>query len=423
MSPLNLQQWLEILESRHPTEIELGLERIRQVALCMQLPKPAQRVVTVTGTNGKGSTCAFLDSLCRAQGLSTAVYSSPHFLRYAERVRINGQLVADSLLCEAFAAIEVARGDISLTYFETGTLAALWLFARQPLDLVILEVGLGGRLDAVNIIDPDLAAVTSVALDHADWLGSDREQVGYEKAGIFRAQIPALCGDLDPPVSLLQQAAQLGAPLVLRGRDFDLAVDSERQQWHWRGQDSQGREQVLNALPMPALPVENAALALQLYALLDLPLDAQSCGQALAQTRMTGRLQQIDHQGRRLILDVAHNPQAAQYLAAWLEQRPFNGRRHAVFAALSDKDVQGVVQGLAGCCDSWAVAALPTPRSLSGVQLQQMLQQAGEQATVHDSIGAAFAYQLAQSQPGDELLVFGSFFTVAAVLESLGLDA
>lgn len=423
MSSPNLAEWLEILESRHPTEIELGLERIRQVAERLQLPKPAQRLVTVTGTNGKGSTCAFLDSLCRAQGLSTGVYSSPHFLRYAERVRVNGQLVADSLLCDAFAAIETARGEISLTYFETGTLAALWVFAQQPLDLVILEVGLGGRLDAVNIVDPDIAAVTSVALDHADWLGNDREGIGFEKAGIYRAHRPALCGDLDPPASLLQHAAQIDAPLVLRGRDFDLALDSAQQQWHWRGLDAQGEEQVLNALPMPALPVENAALALQLYALLGLPLDAHSCGQALAQTRMTGRLQQINHQGRTLILDVAHNPQAAQYLANWLAQRPIAGRRLAVFAALSDKDVSGVVQALRGCCDSWAVAPLPSPRSLTGAQLEQLVQQAGAQCTAHDNMAAALSQQLANSQAGDELLVFGSFFTVAAVLESLGLDA
>lgn len=423
MTALNLQQWLAVLESRHPTEIELGLERIQQVAARMQLAKPAQRVVTVTGTNGKGSTCAFLDALCRSQGLSTGVYSSPHFLHYAERVKINGQQVTDDLLCQAFEAIETARADIPLTYFETGTLAALWLFAQQPLDVAILEVGLGGRLDAVNIVEPDLAAVTSVAVDHADWLGNDREQIGYEKAGIFRAAKPALCGDLEPPASLLKQVADLAAPLTLRGRDFDLAVDTATQRWHWRGQDAQGREQQLHGLPLPQLPVENAALALQLYALLELPLDAQRCGQALAQTQMTGRLQQLEYQGRRLLLDVAHNPQAAQYLATWLQQRPIKGQRHAVFAALSDKDVAAVVQAMAGCCATWAVAPLPSPRSLTGEQLQQLVAQAGEQATVHTTMAEALEYQLQHSQPDDELLVFGSFFTVAAVLEVLGLPA
>lgn len=419
----NLSQWLEILETRHPAEIELGLDRIRAVAEQMGLTRPAARVVTVTGTNGKGSTCAFLDSLCRAQGLRTGVYSSPHFLRYNERVRIDGQQVADEQLCEAFAAIEAACGDISLTYFETGTLAAFWIFERQALDVAILEVGLGGRLDAVNIIDPDLAAVTTLDLDHADWLGNSREQVAHEKAGIFRVGVPALCGDLNPPATLLEQARGLPAPLFLRGRDFDLAVNEAQKCWHWRGLDVQGQEQVLTDLPMPALPVENAALALQLYTLLELPLVVEVVGQALANARLAGRMQRVEHQERTLILDVAHNPQAARYVRQWLQQYEPQTRRHAVFGALSDKDVKGVIAAMQGFLSSWAVTSLPSPRSLPVVELQQQLQHAGEQVSSHASVAEALQHQLQQSAEGDEILVFGSFFTVAQALEYLGINA
>lgn len=422
MKTRSLQQWLDILETRHPAEIELGLDRIQAVAGRLGLSRPALRVVTVTGTNGKGSTCAFLDSLCRAQGLRTGLYASPHFLDYNERVKVNGEQVGDDELCQAFAAIEAARGDISLTYFETGTLAAFWIFARQGLDLAILEVGLGGRLDAVNMIDPDLAAVTSIGLDHADWLGHDREQVAYEKAGIFRPGVPALCGDLEPPQALLNQAKQLSAPLFLRGRDFDLALAGDGRHWHWRGLDAQGGELALQDLPVPALPIENAALAVQLYALLGLPVQAQSIGPVLASTRLAGRMQQVSCQGRTLILDVAHNPQAAVYIRHWLQQQPLTGRRHAVFGALSDKDVAGVIAAMQGCFDSWAVSSLPTPRSLPAAQLQQLLLEAGEQVSSHDDIAQALEHQLQASAAGDQILVFGSFFTVAQALEHLKLS-
>src|SRR5690606_19213198 len=239
MSPRTLGDWLAYLEQLHPSAIDMGLERSQQVAARLGLGRLAPRAVTVTGTNGKGSTCAFVAALLQAQGLRVGVYASPHLLRYNERVRIDGVEAGDEQLCQAFAAVEAARGEISLTYFEMGTLAAFWLFQQSALDAVVLEVGLGGRLDAVNLVDADLALVTSIGVDHADWLGDTRESVAFEKAGIFRQGRPALCGDLDPPAPLLECAEALSCPLPLRGRDFDLTVEDDS--WNWFGSDGNGQ--------------------------------------------------------------------------------------------------------------------------------------------------------------------------------------
>jgi dihydrofolate synthase/folylpolyglutamate synthase len=421
MSARSLEQWLGWLEQLHPSEIELGLQRIRDVADRMKLPKPAPKVVTVTGTNGKGSTCAFIAALCRAQGLRVGVYSSPHFLRYNERIQIEGEAVSDELLCEAFSAIEAVRGKTSLTYFEMGTLAAFWVFTRSNLDVAVLEVGLGGRLDAVNIVDPDVAVVTGVALDHADWLGQTREDVAREKAGIFRAGVPAVCGDPEPPQSLLEHAAGLPSPLYLRGVQFDLAQAGGS--WSWRGQGSTGAALNLDGMPLPGLPVQNAAVALQAVSLLGLPLNAAEAGAVLQQAALPGRLQQIqlpyDNGLRHLVLDVAHNPQAAAYVADWLRQRPLAGKRYAVFGALADKDVDGVLLAMQGVFECWHIAPLPSPRSFPLGELQQHLQQAGEQHVAHASIHEALQACLSQSAVEDEILIFGSFFTVAQVLEYL----
>ncbi|MQU50057.1 bifunctional tetrahydrofolate synthase/dihydrofolate synthase, partial [Pseudomonas sp. FSL A6-1183] len=341
MTQRTLGEWLAYLEQLHPSAIDMGLDRAREVTNRLGLQKPAPRVVTVTGTNGKGSTCAFVASLLQAQGLKVGVYSSPHLLRYNERVQIEGVEVSDELLCEAFAALDAGRGETSLTYFEMGTLAAFWLFERAQLDAVVLEVGLGGRLDAVNLVDADLALVTSIGVDHIEYLGNTRESVGFEKAGIFRASKPALCGDLNPPHTLLDKAAELGCPLFLRGRDFDLA--STDQVWHWRGQDARGQLIELRDIPLLDLPMENAALAVQAYALTDLPWQPERIVAALAGTRITGRLdrRQFSWKGKPLhiLLDVGHNPHAAEYLARRLAQRPVAGKRLAVFGLLADKDL------------------------------------------------------------------------------------
>jgi len=421
MTSRSLADWLAYLEQLHPTAIDMGLDRVRAVAARMAMTRPAPLVVTVTGTNGKGSTCAFIASLLNAQGLKIGSYSSPHLLRYNERVLLSGREASDAELCEAFAVVEAARGEISLTYFEMGTLAAFWLFERAGLDAVVLEVGLGGRLDAVNIVDADLAVITNIGLDHADWLGNSRESVAYEKAGILREGKPALCGDLDPPQPLLDHANSLSAPLLLRGRDFDLAMGAG--DWHWRGVDAAGAPLELHGLPMLTLPMENAALALQAYAMLGLPWDPARLARALLQTRVVGRLdsRQVLWNGRRiaLLLDVGHNPHAAAFLAQRLEQRPVVGTRRAVFGLLADKDLTGVLDALAPSISDWAVAPLPTPRTQSATQLAAALLERGASVSEYATIEQALDAQCARAESVDEILVFGSFYCVAAALEWL----
>ncbi len=421
MTSRSLADWLAYLEQLHPTAIDMGLDRVRAVAARMAMTRPAPLVVTVTGTNGKGSTCAFIASLLDAQGLKIGSYSSPHLLRYNERVLLSGREASDAELCEAFAVVEAARGEISLTYFEMGTLAAFWLFERAGLDAVVLEVGLGGRLDAVNIVDADLAVITNIGLDHADWLGNSRESVAYEKAGILREGKPALCGDLDPPQPLLDHANSLSAPLLLRGRDFDLAMGAG--DWHWRGVDAAGAPLELHGLPLLTLPMENAALALQAYAMLGLPWDPARLARALLQTQVVGRLdsRQVVWNGRRiaLLLDVGHNPHAAAFLAQRLEQRPVAGTRLAVFGLLADKDLSGVLDALVPSISDWAVAPLPTPRTQSATQLAQALLERGASVSEYATIEQALDAQCARAESVDEILVFGSFYCVAAALEWL----
>lgn len=425
MSERTLADWLSYLEQLHPTAIDMGLERCREVARRLGLGRPAKRVITVTGTNGKGSTCAFLASLLRRQGLRVGVYSSPHLLRYNERVSIDGVEAGDAQLCAAFAAVEAARGEISLTYFEMGTLAAFWLFEQAKLDVAVLEVGLGGRLDAVNLIDADLALITSIGLDHAEWLGDSRDSVAYEKAGILRPGRPALCGDLEPPQPLIDQVVALAAPFFLRGRDYDLRIGD--QGWSWRGHDLQGRTLELEGLPLLDLPMENAALAVQAYALLDLPWNAAEIAAALAAARVTGRLERrrLSWKGKHLdlLLDVGHNPHAANYLASRLRELPAGRRRLAVFGLLADKDLPGVLAPLLVQVQDWAVAPLPTPRSRPAVELEAALRNAGASVTAYPDVAAALMAQCERAAAGDEILLFGSFYCVAEALEWLAGQA
>lgn len=425
MMQRSLGEWLAYLEQLHPSAIDMGLERSQQVLARLELGWLAPRVVTVTGTNGKGSTCAFVAALLRAQGLKVGVYSSPHLLRYNERVVIDGVEVSDEHLCEAFAAVEAARGEISLTYFEMGTLAAFWLFKRFALDAVVLEVGLGGRLDAVNLVDADLSLVTSIGVDHVDYLGDTRESVAYEKAGIFRPGKPALCGDIDPPQPLLDKAAELGCPLFLRGNDFDLA--STGAHWHWRGRMLDGSVVELRDLPLLDLPMENAALALQAFLLTGLSWDEGKVRQALLETRITGRLDRrvLVFNGKRveLLLDVGHNPHAAEYLGRRLQARPCKGRRLAVFGLLADKDLAGVLAPLQGLVDDWAVAPLATPRSRPAVELADALTNLGATVKSYASVDAALQGQCAQAAADDQILLFGSFFCVGEALAWLERQA
>ena len=421
MTLRHLQDWLDYLEQLHPTAIDMGLDRCRAVATRLGLTRPAPLVVTVTGTNGKGSTCAFVAQMLTGRGRAVGVYSSPHLLRYNERVRINGLEASDDELCEAFAAVEAARGETSLTYFEMGTLAAFWLFERAALDVVVLEVGLGGRLDAVNLIDADVAVVTNIGLDHADWLGDSRESVGFEKAGIFRAAKPAVCGDIEPPASLAETAARLEAPMLLRGREFDLQVEKDR--WHWHGRDRSGLALELRDLPLLDLPLENAALALQAFALLDLPWEPESLAAALLATRVVGRLDRrvVQYKGRELsiLLDVGHNPHAAGYLAHTLQRQSLAGRRIAVFGLLADKDLPGVIGPLLPVVADWAVAPLSIPRTRPAAQLSEALMERGASVTIYSTVCEALDAQCDQAVAGDEILLFGSFYCVAEALEWL----
>ena len=421
MTSRSLQDWLGYLEQLHPTAIDMGLDRCREVATRLGLTRPAPQVVTVTGTNGKGSTCAFIAQMLAGQGKTVGVYSSPHLLRYNERVRINGVEASDEALCEAFVAVEAARGETSLTYFEMGTLAAFWLFERETLDAVVLEVGLGGRLDAVNLVDADVAVVTNIGLDHADWLGDCRDSVGFEKAGIFRSTMPAVCGDPEPPETLIDTAARLAAPLLLRGREFDMQVEQDR--WHWHGRDRSGLPLHLRDLPLIDLPLENAALALQAFALLDMPWQPLSLVAALLATRVVGRLDRrlITYKGRELsiLLDVGHNPHAADYLARALLKQPVVGRRLAVFGLLADKDLAGVIEPLLPVVADWAVAPLSTSRARSGAQLSEVLMERGASVSIYSTVCEALDAQCDQAVAGDEILLFGSFYCVAEALDWL----
>jgi dihydrofolate synthase/folylpolyglutamate synthase len=421
MSTRTLAQWLSYLEQLHPNAIDMGLDRCREVARRLGLGRPARQVITVSGTNGKGSTCAFLASLLQVQGLKVGVYSSPHLLRYNERVQIDGAEVEDQHLCGAFSAVDNARGDITLTYFEMGTLAAFWLFEQASLDVAVLEVGLGGRLDAVNIVDADVAVISSIGLDHSDWLGDTRESVAFEKAGIFRAGQPAVCGDANPPVVIAQRAQEDNVPLFQRGADYDLSVTTTH--WDWRGVDPAGNPLTLTGLPLLQLPMENAALAVQAYAMLGRPWNPAAIASALVETRIAGRLERhvIERNGRSfsLMLDVAHNPQASAYLASRLEAMPVHGCRRAVFGLLSDKDLDGVLEPLIPVIRSWAVCALPTARTRPAEALKAVLDDAGVDVSLHSDVRSALQAQCEMANDGDEIVVFGSFYCVAEALDWL----
>ncbi|BBJ97549.1 bifunctional tetrahydrofolate synthase/dihydrofolate synthase [Xanthomonas campestris] len=416
-TPNTLSDWLAYIEQQHPQNIAMGLERVREVAARLQIEAPATHVIVVGGTNGKGSTVAFIEAIGRAAGWKVGTYTSPHLLRYNERVRIDGVEASDAQLVAAFAAVEAARGDTALTYFEFGTLAALWLLQQSALELAVLEIGLGGRLDAVNIIDADVAVITTVDIDHTDWLGEDREAIGAEKAGIIRGWNPVVLGEIDPPSSVLRRAYQLGANAIRAGSDyFHEPIDAQ----HWRWRDV---AQTLE-LPMPALqaPVQLANAAAAIAALQALPVEvpATAWAQGVAAAQLPGRLQRVASDGVELMLDVGHNPQAARALAQALGKATPAGTTVALYAALADKDVRGVVEALTGCVDQWALAGLEGARGQSAEALRARLQgTAAAQAACHGDVAGALHAVLAEAQPGDRVLVFGSFHTVADALQAL----
>lgn len=412
MKPELLEDWLERIEALHPNEIDLGLDRVGVVARSLAVAEPDARVITVAGTNGKGSVCALLESVLLAAGHSVGLYTSPHLLRFGERIRINGREADDAAICAAFERVEAARGDTSLTYFEYGTLAAFDLFARAGVDIWVLEVGLGGRLDATNVVDADVAVVTSVGTDHAEWLGADRDAVGREKAGIARKGRPLVIGDPDPPRGLLDAAREHGAVTIAIGIRFDFERAGDG--WHWLGH---GRR--LRDLPLPALiggyQVRNASVALAALEQAGLSCERPAIEQALRTVRVPGRFE-IRPGEVETILDVAHNPDAASVLAEALELRPCAGRTIAVIGMYADKDAEGVVSRLSSQVDAWCVAALPGPRGRGAGAMARVVQDLGlaMMATADDPLSA---WQLARGGAGrgDRIVVLGSFATVAAV--------
>ncbi|WP_297202642.1 bifunctional tetrahydrofolate synthase/dihydrofolate synthase [uncultured Pluralibacter sp.] len=402
-----LATWLSYLEHLHSSTIDLGLGRISQVAGRMAVLKPAPFVFTVAGTNGKGTTCRTIESVLMAAGYRVGVYSSPHLVRYTERVRVQGAELDETAHAASFAEIEAARGDISLTYFEFGTLSALWLFAQAQLDVVILEVGLGGRLDATNIVDADVAVVTSIALDHTDWLGPDRESIGREKAGVFRCGKPAVVGETDMPQSIADVAREKGAELQRVNVDWRYDVN----QSGWRFIDGRGE---LDNLPLPQVPQPNAATAVAALRASGLSISEQALRDGIKRAALPGRFQ-IVSESPRVILDVAHNPHAAGYLAGRLKANPASGRTLAVIGMLHDKDIAGTLACLTPVVDSWYCAPLEGPRGASAEQLREHLRDGAVCATVAQAWRAA----MADARPQDTVLVCGSFHTVAQVMEEM----
>lgn len=413
-----LQDWLDFCEQLHPVTIDMGLDRVRAVAdrLALRFACP---VITVAGTNGKGSTCAMLEAILLEAGYRTGVYTSPHLVHFEERCRLSGQSASAEALAQAFAAVDAARGEVSLTYFEFSTLAILWLMSQAQLDAVILEVGLGGRLDAVNIVDADCAVITSIDLDHMAILGHDRETIGREKAGIMRAGRPVVVSDPLPPQSVVDHAQALGADLWRFGRDFNFSGD--KQQWSWAGR---GRR--YSGMAYPALRGANQLVnASGVLAALDalrprIPVTAQAVRNGLAMVELPGRFQIVPGQPV-LVLDVAHNPHSVAALAENMDAMGFYPTTHAVLGAMADKDLQPMLQRMGPLVDRWYFTDLPLPRAAAAVDLQQAWQaQNGRKdvdSSVHPDPLTALQAAVAAADPADRIVVFGSFYTVGGVLK------
>ena len=429
-----LSDWLAHLEGLHPkgqAGIVLGLDRIRLVKDTLGQTRYCP-VIVVGGTNGKGSTCAYLENIIGHAGYKLGCYTSPHLIAYNERVRVNGQPVTDEALCTAFARVETARlqaGNIALTYFEFGTLAAWEVFAQAQVEVMILEVGLGGRLDAVNVYESDISIVTTVALDHTDWLGKDRESIGFEKAGIYRAGKPAFCADPNPPQTLLDHAAAIGADLRLLGCDFGFErpgaeTNESRLQWRWWCRS--GERLIKRALAYPGLrgPTQlyNASVALAALEALSnqLPVTMQAIRPGLIETELAGRFQVLPGKPA-IVLDVGHNPQAVKVLADNLSSMGFFDRTHAVVGMLNDKDIAGALLPLKGKVDYWHAATLSGARGTSAEAVKGIITSAqlGGEVICYDSPQAAMQAAKGQAGESDRILAFGSFHTVAGALEVL----
>jgi len=409
----SLDEWLSYLESIHAIEIDLGLARISQVAERLAIDLSFSKVITVAGTNGKGTTCAFLENVLLSMQHSVAVYSSPHIERFNERLRLNKTNVEDLPLVKAFEQIEQVRGDITLTYYEYTTLAAMLVMMAQQPEYIILEVGLGGRLDATNLIDPDIAVITTVDLDHQAFLGNDRESIGYEKAGIFRANGLAVVGDLSPPNSVIAHGEQLQASMFVRKQDFDVVIDDKLSKWQWQGGNIN-----FDALPMPHIPLDNVATAIQVLTLLELPISQKILMSNITSTRVDGRTELFSSATCDVMLDVGHNPLAARYLADVIAKASYENV-HAVFSLLADKDLLSTIEPLLSHINSWNVAKLDCPRTRSAEEMQSVMQPLGANVNCFDNIEDAYKMTVNQAGTNDLVLVFGSFFTVSAIRKLL----
>ncbi len=420
-----LQQWLDWIESNHPVDlIDLGLDRLRQVYDRMALDFGSSQKVIVGGTNGKGSTIAMLDQVLRDQGKTVGCFTSPHFIRYNERIKLGGQPVNDELIIRAFKAIEQVRGDVGLTYFEYNTLAALHVFAMEKPDVMLLEVGLGGRLDAINIVDADISVVTTVSVDHIDWLGDDRNQIGYEKAGIYRSDCPAVCGDPNPPEKLVSYAKEIGAQLYRRGIEFNCQQTDEHG-WIWQGGRFDRAPLTLSGLPEISLPKANAATVLQVLSLLDMMPEPHALKHSLMNASLTGRMQTASVAGVDYILDVAHNPEAAEYLADQLRGKPIKGVTRVVLGMLADKDIDQVLRLLLPVTDHWYLVSLNVPRGQKSEVLSDKLNQLGVAVTLrtaYDTVAEALDSVKSEASPDDRVIIAGSFFTVSDALTALNMD-
>lgn len=411
----NLNEWLSYLEQLHPTEIDMGLTRIASVAEELGLIHFDSKVITVAGTNGKGTTCAFLEEILMQAGYKVGVYSSPHILRYTERLRINQQELSEELHCQAFAKIERARQTTSLSYFEYVTLGCLQLLKEAQCDFILLEVGLGGRLDATNIVESDVSVVTTIAIDHTDWLGNDREKIGFEKAGVFRALKPVICGELDPPQSLIDHATAIKADIRYAGSDF--YTERQQQSWSWCG------KKTVSGLTPTLMPQQNATTALAVIEALNLDLDNALIVTAIQQAKLAGRLQKIKNTLTDSYLDVAHNPQSAAYLASQLQQlkasKEGECKIFAIVGMLEDKDKSGTFAEINEQIDDYSLVSLNCYRGASNEALLRSYKSslnAKISANCFENVESAYKCVINRATASDIIIIFGSFYTVSDFL-------
>jgi len=415
----NLPEWLEWQEELHFTAMELGLDRCTAVAENMGLLNPDFTVISVAGTNGKGSSVTMMESILGNSGYKTGCYTSPHLIRYNERIKLDGVEVSDEMLCESFSRIDHARGDITLTYFEFGTLAALDIFHQANIDVALLEVGLGGRLDAVNCLDADVALVTSIDLDHMQWLGPDRETIGREKAGIFRGDKSAICSDPHPPETVLQYAEEIGATLYIPGRDFNYQLSEDHWSWQW---DSV----IYENLPRPdqynSCQIQNAAGVLMVLNTLTskLPIKAGAIEKGLENFSLIGRFQMLT-EGTQIILDVAHNNQSAKMLVHNLKQFPNSGKTHIIIGMLKDKDRNSILSELIEIADYWHTVTISNPRGTDSETIKNELLDLGVTVPISESDTVANTFLKLQKETGmhDRIVVTGSFLSVGDAIKYL----